>query len=243
LTIKAVIFDYIGTLVNCRGYNMADSEDNLYKALKAEGINIEKESFLDAYNCAHRKYRVVRYEHYKEVTNAVWVAEALCNLGFKVSVDDLRVTAGLDVFFQDFIDTLELREGAVELLSEVCGKYRLGLLSNFTYGPVIHKSLKKIGIHHHFDAVIVSEEVGWRKPSPVIYQDMLLRLGVKADEALFIGDSPLEDIKGALDMDIKTVFVPSQFNSQKDLVESKLLPQYSVPDLAALKKELKNILS
>ena len=243
MTIKAVIFDYIGTLVNCRGYNMADSEDNLYRALHAEGFDIEKSSFLDAYNCAHKKYHIIRYERYQEVTNAVWVAEALCNLGFKVSADDPRVTTGLDVFFQDFIDTLELREGAIELLAEVGKNYRLGLLSNFTYGPGIRKSLQKIGIDKHFDAVIISEEVGWRKPSPVIYQDMLLRLGVKADEALFIGDSPLEDIKGALDMDIKTVFVPSQFNSQKDLEESKLLPQYSVPDLAALKKELKNILS
>lgn len=242
MTIKAVIFDYIGTLVNCRGYNMADSEDNLYCALKAEGFNIEKESFLDAYNRAHKKYRVVRYEHYQEVTNAVWVAEALTALGYTVAADDPRVTAGLDVFFQDFIDTLELREGAVELIEEVGKSYRLGLLSNFTYGPVIHKSLKKIGIHGHFDAIIVSEEVGWRKPSPVIFQDMLLRLGVAKNEALFIGDSPLEDIKGALDMDIKTVFVPSQFNSQKDLAESKLRPDYSLLDLAAIKKELKNIL-
>lgn len=239
---KAIIFDYIGTLVNCRGYNMADSEDNLYRALKAEGFEIEKKSFLDAYNCAHKKYRVIRYEHYQEVTNAVWVAEALTNLGFKVAADDPRVTAGLDVFFQDFIDTLELREGAVELLTEAGKKYRLGLLSNFTYGPVIHKSLRKIGIHQHFNSIIVSEEVGWRKPSPVIYQDMLLRLGVSTGEVLFIGDSPLEDIKGALDMDIKTVFVPSQFNSLKDLAESKLTPDYSVLDLRALLKEMENIL-
>lgn len=243
MTIKAVIFDYIGTLVNCRGYNMADSEDNLYRALKAEGFGIEKESFLAAYNRAHKKYRVVRYEHYQEVTNAVWVAEALTNLGFKIAADDPRVVAGLDVFFQDFIDTLELREGAVELLEELGKSYRLGLLSNFTYGPVIRKSLEKIGINQHFNAIIVSEEVGWRKPSPVIFQDMLLRLGVAKSEALFIGDSPLEDIKGALNMDIKTVFVPSQFNSIEDLAESKLMPDYSVLDLPGLLKELKKILS
>jgi HAD superfamily hydrolase (TIGR01549 family) len=239
---KAIIFDYIGTLVNCRGYNMADSEDNLYRALKAEDFGIEKESFLNAYNCAHKKYRVIRYEHYQEVTNAVWVAEALTNLGFKVAADDPRVVAGLDVFFQDFIDTLELREGAVELLEEVGKNYRLGLLSNFTYGPVIRKSLRKIGIEQHFKEIIVSEEIGWRKPSPVIFQDMLLRLGVANNEALFIGDSPLEDIKGALDMDIKTVFLPSQFNSLKDLAESKLAPHYSVLDLNVLLIELKNIL-
>ncbi len=243
MTLKAVIFDYIGTLVNCRGYNMADSEDNLYNSLSAEGFNIKKQAFLDAYNVAHKKYRVIRYEHYQEVTNAVWVAEALTNLGFTVTAEDERIKAGLDVFFQDFIDTLELREGATELLAEVGKQYRLGLLSNFTYGPVIRKSIRKIGIDQYFNAVIVSEEIGWRKPSPVIFQDMLQRLGVTADEAVFIGDSPLEDIKGALNMGIRTVFVPSQFNSVEDLAESKLAPDYSVLDLHALSREIRKILS
>jgi len=238
VTCKAVIFDYIGTLVNCRGYSMADSEDNLYRSLKSQGLNIEKDSFLDAYNVAHKKYRVIRYEQYREVTNAVWVAEALCNLGFTISADDHRIKAGLDVFFQDFIDTLELREGAAELLAEVAKNYRLGLLSNFTYGPVIRKSLREIGIDRHFHAVIVSEEIGWRKPSPVIFQDMLQRLGVSASEAVFIGDSPLEDIKGALTMGIRSVFIPSQFNSVKDLKESKLTPHYIAKDLHLLSKEL-----
>jgi hypothetical protein len=36
--------------------------------------------------------------------------------------------------------------------------------------------------------------------------------------------------------------VPSQFNSLKDLSESKLAPDYSVLDLLVLSKELHNIL-
>ncbi len=241
MTFKAVIFDYIGTLVNCRGYSMADSEDNLYRSLKSQGLNIEKDSFLDAYNVAHKKYRVIRYEQYREVTNAVWVAEALCNLGFTVLADDPRIKAGLDVFFQDFIDTLELREGAEELLAEVSKNYRLGLLSNVTYGPIIRKSLKKIGIDHHFHAVTVSEEIGWRKPSPVIFQDMLQRLGVSASEAVFIGDSPNEDIKGSLDMNIRSIFIPSQFNSLRDLKESKLQPHHITLNLTTLSQEISKI--
>jgi FMN phosphatase YigB (HAD superfamily) len=241
MTCKAVIFDYIGTLVNCRGYNMEDSENNLYNSLVASGFNIEKNSFLYAYNIAHKKYHIVRYEHYQEVTNAVWVAEALTNLGYKVAPQDKRIEAGLNVFFQDFIDTLELREGANEILTETTQRYRVGLLSNFTYGPVIHNSLKKVDINRFFNAIIVSEEIGWRKPSPVIFQDILQRLQVTADEAVFVGDSPFEDIKGALDMGIRTVFVPSQFNSLKDLVDSKLEPDYLVDDLLMLSSKLDEI--
>jgi HAD superfamily hydrolase (TIGR01549 family) len=240
---KAVIFDYIGTLVNCRGYSMADSENNLYNSLAASGFDIEKRCFLDAYNIAHKKYRIVRYEHYQEVTNAVWVAEALTSLGYKVIPQDERIKAGLNVFFQDFIDTLELREGAKEILTETAQQYRVGLLSNFTFGPVIHNSLKNVDIDRFFNAIIVSEEIGWRKPSPVIFQDMLQRLHVTADEAVFIGDSPLEDIRGALDMGIRTVFVPSQFNSLKDLAESKLEPDYLVDDLLMLSSKFGKIIT
>ncbi len=238
MTIKAVIFDYIGTLVNCKGYSMKDSEDNLHRALAAEGFNLEKATFLDAYNVSHQKYRKVRYEQHREVTNAVWVSEALCTLGYKVSPDDARVKAALNVFFQDFINTLELREGAKKLLAQTAEQYRVGLISNFTHAPVIHKSLRKVGIHPYFNAIVISEELGWRKPSPKIFEDTLNRLQVKAEDAVFVGDSPIEDIKGAKDIGLKTIFIPSQFNTLKDLTESKLLPDCIAKDLQSITKEL-----
>jgi len=243
MTCRAVIFDYIGTLVNCRGYSMADSEGNLYTALVAEGFDLEKNTFFDAYNIAHQKYRKIRYGEFREVTNAVWVAEALCELGFKVTSEDGRVKAALNVFFQDFIETLELREGAKLLLQQTAEQYRVGLISNFTHAPVIHKSLRKVCIHRYFNAIIISEDVGWRKPSPEIFKDALNRLQVTANEAVFIGDSPIEDIKGAKDAGIKTIFVASQFNSLKDLAESKQEPDYTAKDLQIISKTLNQILS
>ena len=69
-------------------------------ALVAEGFEVDKNKFFAAYNLAHEKYRVIRYEQLKEVTNAVWVAEALGNLGFKVAADDYRIKASLNVFFK-----------------------------------------------------------------------------------------------------------------------------------------------
>jgi putative hydrolase of the HAD superfamily len=238
MPVKAVIFDYIGTLVNCKGYSMTDSEDKLYSALISEGFEIKKAIFLDAYNVAHQKYRKIRYEEYREVTNAVWVAEALCNLGFKATKDDSRVKAALNVFFQDFIDTLELRAGAKKLLAQTKSQCRIGLISNFTHAPVIHKSLRKVGISHFFNAIVISEENGWRKPSSLIFQDALNRLQVKAEEAIYVGDSPIEDIKGAKDAGLKTIFVPSQFNKLKDLEESKQEPTWIAKDLASVNRNL-----
>jgi putative hydrolase of the HAD superfamily len=238
---KAVIFDYIGTLVNCKGYTMEASKETLYLALVAEGFNVSKSSFLQAYDLAHEKYRIIRYEHLKEVTNAVWVAEALNNLGFKVTADDYRIKCALNVFFKAFVDTFELREGAKKLIKQAQQKCKVGLISNFTHAPVIHKSLRVLGINTFFNVVVVSEENGWRKPSAKIFEDTLNRLGVEAIEAVYIGDSPIEDIKGARQSGLKTVFVPSQFNKLKDLDESQQKPDFIAKDLESILNQLTEI--
>ena len=180
---KAVIFDYIGTLINCRGYTMDASKENLYLALTAEGFEVSKRIFLKAYDLAHGKYRIIRFEQLREVTNAVWVAEALSNLGFDVSADDYRIKCALNGFFKAYVDTFELRDGAKKLLKQVSQQCKVGLISNFTHAPVIHKSLRQLGINTFFNVVAVSQEVGWRKPSPKIFEDALNRLGIKAGRA------------------------------------------------------------
>ena len=240
---RAVIFDYIGTLVNCGNYSMAASREKLHNALVAEGFEVDKDKFLAAYIVSHEKYRKIRYEQFREVTNAVWVAEALCNLGFEVAADDVRVKAALNVFFQDFIDTLQLRGGALKLLKQAPRRCKVGLISNFTHAPVIYKSLRKLELNGFFSVVGVSEENGWRKPSVHIFQDALSRLQVGADEAVYVGDSPLEDIKGAKQAGLRTVFVPSQFNTLKDLLDSQQQPDYLANDLPTLCQRLNQILS
>jgi HAD superfamily hydrolase (TIGR01549 family) len=240
---RAVIFDYIGTLVNCRNYSMDASKQKLYKALLSEGFDVAEDQFLAAYGLAHEKYRKVRYEQLKEVTNAVWVAEALCNLGVTVTADDPRIKAAINVFFQDFIDTLELREGAKKLLRQAQQLGKIALISNFTHAPVIYKSLRTVKISEYFNAIVVSEEIGWRKPSSHIFQHALNCLKVQANEAVYVGDNPIEDIKGAKDAGLKTVFVPSQFNSLKDLLESKQKPDCIAKDLGEVSQNLNEIVS
>jgi HAD superfamily hydrolase (TIGR01509 family) len=217
---------------------MADSEDTLYTSLKEQGFAIKKDNFLDAYHVTHKKYRKVRYEQFREVTNAIWVSEALCNLGIKVDPEDSRVKAALNIFFQDFIDTLELRVGAKKLLAQTQAKCKVGLISNFTHAPVIHKSLRKIGICNFFNAVVVSEDVGWRKPCSQIFQDILNRLQIKAEDAVYVGDSPIEDIRGAKEAGLKTIFVSSQFNKLADLKGSNEKPTFIAKSLLEVSKSL-----
>jgi putative hydrolase of the HAD superfamily len=229
--IKAVITDYIGTLANAPNYNLEASRAKLHKILTETGFETRLDAFLAAYNKAHEKYRVIRYRKFREVTNAVWVSEALNNLGYETSVEDPRLKTALNIFFQNYVDSLELRPYAKSLVRKIAENCKLGLVSNFTYAPVIYASLRKLGINQFFNAVVVSEHAGWRKPHKRIFQDALQRLQVTAEETIYIGDSPLEDIEGAKAVGMKTVFVPSQFYSLEDLREIPQQPDAIVEDL------------
>jgi len=240
--IKAIIFDFIGTLTNVKNYSLETSKTKLYNAILEAGFNINAESFLEAYSQSHEKYRLVRYQELVEVTNAIWISEALNNLGFKTNPENTHIKTAVNVFFEDYLNSLELRPCVKQLLSKISTKYKLGLVSNFTYAPVIYAGIKKLGINQFFNAILVSEEVGWRKPNRKIFEEALKRLDVTAEETVYVGDSPLEDIKGAKTIGTKTVFVPSQFYSLENLHESQQKPDTIMKDTKELYKKLPTFL-
>jgi HAD superfamily hydrolase (TIGR01549 family) len=221
---------------------MDTSIAKLHSALTDAGFPTEKAPFVNAYNKAHEKYRLVRFGELREVTNAVWVSETLCSLGIQVTRENSAVKKALDVFFQDYIDSLKLRTGAKKLLDLVRKNCKTGLVSNFTYAPVVRESIKKLGIDDCFEAVVVSQECGWRKPHQKIFQDALQSLGVKAEEAVFVGDNPTEDIQGAAFVGLRTVFVQSQFFKAKDLEATGTKPDMIVKRLSEIGKRLPEIL-
>jgi len=232
--IKAVIFDFIGTLTSVKNYSLETSTLKLHKAIVEAGFSVNEDNFLRAYSRSHEKYRLIRYEELVEVTNSVWISDALNCLGFKTSPEDARLKKAVNVFFHDYLGSLELKRCARRTLVRLSKRYELGLISNFTYAPVIYAALRKLGVNRFFSAVLVSEDVGWRKPNRKIFQEALRRLGVKAEDAVYVGDSPLEDVGGAASAGMRTVFVPSQFYTLKDLRESRKKPDLIVKDICEL---------
>ncbi len=238
---KAILLDYIGTLVEPRNYTLQDSKTKLHEALCDAGLVTEKAPFLHAYTEAHEKYRRVRYEQLKEVTNAVWVSEALNAVGCRATADDARLKAALNVFFQDFINSLELRQHAKQLIKNASEHCKIALISNFTYAPAIYASLKKLRINSYFSAIVISQAVGWRKPHKTIFEKTLKMLHVNAEDAVFIGDSPLEDVDGAKAAGLRSVFVASCFNSLGDVGKYSFRPDFVCRDLREVCEKLPHI--
>jgi len=236
--VKALIFDFIGTLVKVVGYSREESLKRMYKSLVRDGLKADFKSFLEAYENAWQKYRSIRYQDFREITNAVWVAEALNNLGFVASPEDESVKKAVNAFFLGYLRAIKPRNCAQQILRKLSRRYKLGLISNFTYAPLIYAALRKVKLNSYFSVVLVSHSVGVRKPSPEIFRMALQKMGVRPEEAVFVGDSPEEDVEGAKKAGLKVVFVPSQFYTLEDLRRSSTKPDLIVKDLCKFPVEL-----
>jgi putative hydrolase of the HAD superfamily len=59
----------------------------------------------------------------------------------------------------------------------------------------------------HFDFVVISDEVGIRKPDPKIFRIALDLAGTAPSRTLFLGDKPATDIEGATRAGLRGVLV------------------------------------
>ncbi|OIO11671.1 MAG: hypothetical protein AUJ52_01715 [Elusimicrobia bacterium CG1_02_63_36] len=63
-----------------------------------------------------------------------------------------------------------------------------------------------LGLHHHFEDIITSEDSGARKPDPRPFRAAMKVLGTTPAETLMVGDWPERDIVGAKKLGIKAAW-------------------------------------
>lgn len=82
---------------------------------------------------------------------------------------------------------------------------RLGVVSN--WDERLPGLLSRLGFDGFFDIVVSSSAVGVEKPHPKIFLYALRALGVEPSEALHVGDSPIEDVEGAMAAGMRAVLL------------------------------------
>jgi putative hydrolase of the HAD superfamily len=177
---RAVLLDALGTLVEL---------DPPWPHL-AEALEIEADDrLIGAVRAEMRYYR----EHSHEGRDAASLAElrARCaevlsrELGREVSVETMMGAIRFRAFDDAAPALAQLRALGLRL---VC-------VSNWDVS--LPEVLTRCGLDGALDAVVTSAEAGSRKPDPAIFQPALRLAGCSAAEALYVGDTPAEDVVGA----------------------------------------------
>jgi putative hydrolase of the HAD superfamily len=228
--LKAIGFDLFNTLVTVEPQTMQEANERLIFTLKQNGFAIEGERFKKAHREAAVKHLEECRKDGRETHNRFWISASLETCGYRISPEDPRIAEAVEGYFSAFYDYCHIIPGTTEMLGRVKESFRLGMLTNFTHGPAARKILEQLGLGPFFDVILISGELGFRKPSPLVFQKLADRLEIEKEELIYIGDDLEPDIIGAQNAGIQPIWFTFVRDHEIPFAAGILSPRLGTPD-------------
>lgn len=138
-------------------------------------------------------------------------------------------------FRQASTSMLRLYPGALELLARLRSVgLRVVLVSN-AQSCYTRPELAMLGLEYAFDRIVISSEIGVRKPSPAIFRRAAQAEGVAPCRVLMVGNDERSDIMGAAGAGIDGVYMRTEISPTGDPQTSQhAVRSLTGPDYAGL---------
>jgi epoxide hydrolase-like predicted phosphatase len=167
MTIRAIIFDLGGVLLRTRDF---EPREHLAAALHINRYQLEQFIFGGASGDQAQRGEISVQQHWENLRQQINYSpeefEALVN---------------------DFFACDEIDKSLLDYVRDLHKMYKTSLLSN-AWNDLRQVITERWHFEDAFDTMIISAEVHVAKPDPRIFQLALERLGVKANEAIFVDD-------------------------------------------------------
>jgi len=206
---KAVFFDAGETLVHPH-----PSFPELFaEVLRDEGYDVDPEVVREVvWGASQRVTEALRSDEHAlwstspDRSRRFWFTMYL-NLLEDTGIDDSegKVTAALYARFSD-LESYRLHPDALPLLERLeAADCPMGLISNFE--AWLEGLLEKLDVTRFFPVRVVSGLEGVEKPDPEIFRIALDRMGVAAEDSVYVGDHPYFDVEAAQKVGMRPVLI------------------------------------
>jgi len=135
---------------------------------------------------------------------------------FKLNYTLVKIDELADSYIEELPKDNHLFSGTEIILKYLANKYTLHIITN-GFNDVQHLKLKNSGIKKHFSTITTSEEIGVKKPNPLIFISALKKANVEASSSIMIGDTFEADILGAENVGMETMY----YNYRKESIPQK----------------------
>lgn len=211
--VKAVIFDLVGTLLN-REESVKKFIDSQYVRLNKWVNHIPKERYITRFiELDNRGY--------------VWKDKVYQQLTEEFDIKELTWEDFLQDYLSRFKDNCVPFPNLFDLLEELRDKQLiLGIITN-GIGQFQMDNIKALGIEKYFNAILISDWEGLKKPDPNIFFRSLNYLDVLPNQSVYVGDHPENDVKAAQKVGMKGIW-------KKDFQWSEVNADFIIDDLMEL---------
>jgi len=190
--IKAVLFDLDGTLFD-RKTSLQRFVEDQYERHQFLLAPLEKHDFRDLFVKFDNNGTVLKEQVYK----------AICS---RLELKDLTWELLLEEYETQFSDHCIPHQGMQTMLDDLKESYKLALITNGQTTSQ-QRTIDALGISDYFSPVLISAREGVSKPDAEIFQRALWVLAASPQEAIFVGDNPIDDIQGAKSAGMHTIWI------------------------------------
>jgi HAD superfamily hydrolase (TIGR01549 family) len=170
-----------------------------------------------------------RGDAHREILAATRFRRVLEEVGLP-GADESLVGELMRIHYDAVVGCFDLPDAHVRLLDELRGRYRLALFSNFDHGPPILERLTRDGLAAWLDPIVISADIGWRKPGAEAFRIALDKVGEAPDNILFVGDTFGDDVVGARAAGLDVAWI----NLQRESVPEGPVPTHVLGSLTEL---------
>jgi putative hydrolase of the HAD superfamily len=225
MPIKAVLFDLDNTLIDFLKMKKMSVEAAITAMIDA-GLPMKKEAAMKVLWDLYDKYGI----EYSKIFQK-FLVKTLGSIDWKILASGIIAYRNVKTSF------LEPYPHVIPTLIKLKERgYKLGVVSD---APRMKAWLRlaAMKISDFFDVVITLDDTDRKpKPNPAPYKAALLKMGLKPDEVIFVGDNPNRDILGAKRLGIRTVL--AKYGEWTKAKDKSMRPDHEINDV----KELLDIL-
>ena len=193
--IKCIGFDLYSTLINTDNHDWNAMLNEAFNVVQKIGFQGTLDQFKKIWSEIYWKWRAYRENNHVELKSNVWWREILETIGLQFT--ELDINRIILASHQKWRTQISIYPKVKELLLELKKNYMLVCISNISEGDLAKEDMDLFDILKIFDYVVMSSDLGIRKPSPKIFEHVLNHLKIRNDEMIFIGDTLYDDVQGA----------------------------------------------
>jgi len=212
--IETVLFDCWGTLIQAPNLmRRGASAEFLHRFLTAKGCDIDFDAFRDAYFEEARRQHEKAQVDFRELDYVQRIDSTLHAIGFQHPQRRRLAQRVWSDYLAEWPKQSTPYDETPVLLSSIRDRHSLGLVTNFPDGPTARRVFERFSFDAIFDSLVVSGEVGFRKPYRIIFEQALTELGSMPESTVMVGDTLEADIVGAKNIGMKAILIDAD-NSQ-----------------------------